>query len=134
MEDASLLVRSDATLPLCPEGQQMGVPFTRLDMGYKLPIWHCVFEGCTACADNVASGKSSEGELWHHINTTHAPALVEIMSNHQLFDHIDQEPDQNEWMFALLIEALAFHTSLVGRIVCKYQIRLRSARPVSTTQ
>ena len=81
----------------------MGVPFTRLDMGYKLPIWHCVFEGCTACADNVASGKSSEGELWHHINTTHAPALVEIMSNHQLFDHIDQEPDQNEWMFALLI-------------------------------
>ena len=92
----------------------MGVPFTQLDMAYKLPIWHCVFEDCTVCADNVTTEKSSEGELWNHITKTHAPTLVEIMSKHQLIDHIDQECNQTEWMFALLIEALAFHTSLVG--------------------
>ena len=114
VQDASLLVRGDANLPLCPEGGQMEVPFTQLDMAYKLPIWHCVFKDCTACADNVSTDKSSEGELWNHINTTHAPTLVEIMSKHQLIDHIDQECNQTEWMFALLIEALAFHTSLVG--------------------
>ena len=92
----------------------MGVPFTRLDMGYKLPIWHCVFEDCTVCADNVTTDKSPEGELWKHINTAHGSALVEIMSNYQLFDYIDQDHNEAEWMFALLIEALALHTGLVG--------------------
>ena len=38
VEHASLLIRSDATLPLCPEAKQMGVPFTRVDIGYKLPF------------------------------------------------------------------------------------------------
>ena len=114
MEDASLLVRSDANLPLCPERDQLGVPFTQLDMAYKLPIWHCVFKNCTVCADNVTTDKSSEGELWKHVNTAHGSALVEIMSSHQLFDYIDQEHNEAEWMFALLIEALALHTGLVG--------------------
>ena len=114
VEDASLLVRSDANLPLCPEREQLGVPFTHLDMAYKLPIWHCVFKNCTTCADNVTTGKSSEGELWNHIKTAHGSALVEIMSKHQLFDHIDKEYIEAEWMFALLIEALALHAGLVG--------------------
>ena len=117
--DASLLVRRDATLPLCSDGNQTKVPFTRLREGHKLPIWHCVFEGCSACADNVAKGKSSEGELWHHITTTHALALSTIMWKHQLNDYIHSDLDKAEWMFALLIEALAFPTSLVDRIVCK---------------
>ena len=122
VEDASLLVRSDANLPLCPEGEQDGIPFTQLDKAYKLPIWHCVFEGCTTCADNVAKGKSSEGELWHHIITAHESALSTIMWKHQLNTFIRTDRDEAEWMF---------HTSLVGRIVCKFLLCLRSAISVS---
>ena len=100
-------------------------------MGYKLPIWQCVFLGCTTCADNVPEGKSSEGELWEHIIATHKHALTTIMWKHQLNTYLRTARDEAEWMFALLIEALAFHMSLVGRIVCKFLLCLRSAIPES---
>ena len=90
-----------------------------------------MFKDCTACADNVAEEQSSEGELWDHIITTHEAQLLDILAHYQLDDYIISDAQQNEWIFALVIEALVSPRSLAARIVCSFLVSGHLAIPTS---
>eukprot|EP00973_Karenia_brevis_P048642 6752876-Karenia_brevis.AAC.1 len=56
--------------------------FTDMDSGMCLPKWHCVFEGCPACAETKSlSNMSQEKGIWQHIwsDKKHKLMLIKLM-------------------------------------------------------
>eukprot|EP00973_Karenia_brevis_P056384 7841868-Karenia_brevis.AAC.1 len=80
-EELSEPLRTEALLPS---------KLTDVDSGMCLPKWHCVFEGCSACAETKThSEMSHEKGIWQHIRNDkkHKLMLIKVMLKYSLQQH-----------------------------------------------
>ena len=98
-------LRDNLTLPLHPEVSQNAVVFTQLSLPVQLPLWHCPFRDCEACAPAAVISDNYEMAWWDHVwsHPAHGALLREFVIKKKLSP---SGGDLREAGFALLIAAM----------------------------
>ena len=119
-------LRGNLTLPLQPGASGDAAVFTDVAVPVQLPLWHCPFRGCQACAPDVIIKESHEKAWWDHIwmHPAHSSLLRQWITKQELRLPGD---DLQEVCFALLIAAMTLKerdfVPLVGHATDRRSLR-----------